>query len=110
MFDETYSLRLVTNYLKSNNIEYTHSSARVGLTFIDHGCMIEINDKYRLSIQTHPDVTGEYFAETALKDKGVGKLVYDGTFGYYDVRRFMEPQDLFHHIQQLLLPYDSSSS
>jgi len=102
MFDETYSLRLVTDYLKSKNIKYTHSSARIGIGFYEHGCAIKISDKYKLSIQTHTDVVGEYFAETALQDVGRGKILYDGTFGYYDVKRFMDPNDLFAHIDELL--------
>lgn len=99
---ETYTLRIVTDFLRSNNIEFKYSSSRVGFGFYEHGCRIQIDDTYQLSIQTHTDVVGESFAETALQNKVTQRIVEDGTFDYYDVKRFDTPQDLFDHIKEVL--------
>jgi hypothetical protein len=100
MFDcETYSLRVVTKFLNERKIAYEHSSARVGFgSFNEHGCRIKLNDTYKLSIQTHPDIAGEAFAETALQNIKNHKICYDGTYSYIDVRRFDNPQQLFDHV------------
>lgn len=97
----SYSLRVVLEYLKSKNIEYTVSNASVGLGFYDHGCRIQLNDRYKLSIQTHPDVAVDAFAETAIVDTTKRGPVY-GVFGYDDVLRHRTPEDLFAHIEEVL--------
>lgn len=99
MFDETYSLRLVTQFLKEHGIDFEHSSANVGILFNDHGCRVKVNDVLDLSIQTHPDVTGTSFAETALMNTITNKMVDDGTHGYDDIRRWDTPDELFQHIK-----------
>lgn len=93
MFGNTYSLRLVIDFLDENKIEYKYSNANVGFTIHNHGCRIQINDKYSLSIQTHPMVVGESFAETALTNVLTKEMVEDGIF--YD------PRELFDHILSL---------
>lgn len=103
MFGETYSLRVVTDFLRKNNIEFEYCNARIGTALYDHGCRIKINDTYSISVQTHPDIAGNGFAETALQNMVSNKIVYDGTYGYDDVERFMTPEDLFEHLRSILL-------
>jgi hypothetical protein len=100
---ETYSLRQVTTFLKERNIPYKYSNANVlSLSFYNHGCRIDVNDDYKLSIQTHSDVVGPSFAETALQSIAKGGIVYDGTYGYDDVIRWNTPQELFDHIDDIM--------
>lgn len=99
--DSTYSLRVVENYLKENNIEYVYSNARVGLFLYDHGCRIDLTDDLKMSIQTHPMIAGPAFAETAIQSMEKKTVVY-GKFGYNDVIRHDTPEDLFNHIQEVL--------
>ena len=99
---ETYSLRLVTEFLQKEGIPFEHSSARLRNSFYEHGCRIVLNDTFKLSIQTHPDVVGTSFAETALQNMVDMKICYDGTLGYYDVRHWNTPQHLFEHIKTVL--------
>lgn len=102
MFGDTYSLGLVTAFLDANGIPYTYNNARVGFSLYNHGCRVKINDTYHISIQTHPDIAGNRFAETALQNLKTQQLVEDGTFGYTDVMRFPTPQDLFDHIKKCM--------
>lgn len=104
MNDETYSLRIITQFLQKHDIPYDYSSANVGLSFVEHGCCLVVNDLYQLSIQTHPDVTSCDFAETALQNMTTRKIVYDGTYGYYDVQRWSTPETLFDHVLTLMKP------
>jgi hypothetical protein len=102
MIRETYSLRQVTTFLKVRNIPYKYCNAHVGMSYYNHGCRIDVNEKYKLSIQTHTNVVGPSFAETALQDAVKGTIVYDGVYGYYDVIRWDSTQELFHHIDDLM--------
>lgn len=98
---ETYSLRLITDFLKDKNITFEYCNSKVGFMLYNHGCRIDITPRYKLSIQTHPSVIGGAFAETALQDIDNARLVYDGTMGYHDVKRFDTPEELFDHIKIL---------
>jgi hypothetical protein len=102
MRNETYSLRQVTTFLKERNIPYKYSNANVGISFYNHGCRIDVNDTYKLSIQTHTDIVGPSFAETALQDVKKGQIVYNGIYGYIDVIRWDSPQELFDHIDTIM--------
>lgn len=99
---ETYSLRLITDFLQKYNIPFTYHNANVGYMFVNHGCRITLHDKYRLSIQTHPLVTKAAFAETALQGLETDMIVDDGTYGYDDVIRWKTPEELFEHIQTII--------
>lgn len=101
MLGDTYSLRLVVSFLKDNRIPYKYCNANVGFIFHNHGCRINVDDTYSLSIQTHPMVTGESFAETGLTNVVTKAMVEDGTHGYHDVMRFLDPKELFDHILSL---------
>lgn len=100
MLGETYSLRIVTALLRENHLEYTYNDAKVGVTLFHHGCRIALNERYTLSIQTHPDIAGFSFAETAMLVDN--KVVMDGTFGYDDIKRFHTPEALMEHVRALV--------
>jgi aspartokinase len=74
MFGETYSLSLITEFLNSKGIPYEYCNARVGILFDNHGCRVQLSDIYTLSVQTHPDVAGDSFAEVALQNIVTQKL------------------------------------
>lgn len=62
--NETYSLKIITNWLKQQNIPYVYADApvdRFGL--YHHGVRVSLPAS-ELSIQTHPTVAGWAFAET----------------------------------------------
>jgi len=101
MFGDTYSLRLVIEFLKNKQIPYTYCSANVDYMLYQHGCRIRLDDTYTLSIQTHPMIAGKSFAETALRNMVTKEIVEDGTHDYYDIKRFHDPSDLFDHILSL---------
>lgn len=99
---QTYSCRQVTDFLNASNIAFKNNSARVGILNIVHGIKLPLRDNLVLSIQTHPDVAGESFAETFLQCKtehGHQAYVDDDTGYYEDVKRFETPWKLFKHIQ-----------
>lgn len=99
--DSTYSLRVVENYLEQNKINYMILNALVGLTLYNHGCRIDLTDDLKMSIQTHPMIVGPAFAETAIQSVKNQTVVY-GKFGHNNVIRHDTPEDLFHHIQEVL--------
>ena len=100
---ETYSLRIITDFLRKNNIPFTYHNANVaGYTVVNHGCRITLHDTYMLSIQTHPLVAAYAFAETALQGLQTKRMVHDGTYGYDDVIRWATPEELFEHIQKII--------
>lgn len=98
---ETYSLSLITRFLKNQDSTFEYHDAKVGVSFYHHGCRIDLSPRYKLSVQTHPMIAGPAFAETALQDMIENKIVYDGTLDYDDVKRFHTPEELFEHIQSL---------
>lgn len=65
--NETYSLRIITEWLKSNNISYTYVSSPAVDRYLlyEHGVVATIGDK-KISIQTHPIIAGYAFAETLV--------------------------------------------
>jgi hypothetical protein len=102
MLDETYCLRIVTEFLNSKNIPFVYCNARVVFFMYNHGCQIKLdNDEYIMSIQTHPHISGRSFAETAILDKN-GNFAPD-KFNYYDdIIRHDTPEELFTHIMDIL--------
>lgn len=89
--DQTYSLSLITDWLKTKNIEYTFSSCGVDpIKIYEHGIKIDMGD-YNLSIQTHPSVAGWAFAET-LKTNDMS-----------NEQRHKTPEDLFNYIEEIIM-------
>lgn len=101
MFGDTYSMGLVKDFLDDKGIPFKYNNANAGMLFYNHGCRVQLNDTFSISIQTHPDVAGPCFAETALQNTETKRIVDDGTFGYYDVQRWCTPDDLFEHITKV---------
>jgi hypothetical protein len=100
--DCTYSLRVIVDFLESNDIKYKFASSHVGLLMYEHGCRIDLTDDLKMSIQTHPMIAGPAFAETAIQSTQQQKVIY-GYFGYNYVIRHDTPKDLFSHIQEALI-------
>lgn len=99
----TYSLKQIVSFLESNAIPFNPSNIRVLDFGHNHGCNILLppGDKI-ISIQTHPMIAGEAFAETAMLYSWNNDIVSDGTHGYYDVRRWDTPELLFDHILEVV--------
>jgi len=87
---ETYSLQVITTWLKQKNITFIYSSSSVDmLGLYEHGIRIPLKN-YNLSIQTHPTIAGPAFAET-LKTNNI-----------MSDQRHSKPEDLFNYIEALL--------
>jgi hypothetical protein len=92
---ETYSLRIITEWLTSNNISYIYRSSGVDpIRIYEHGIQIRIPGDRTLSIQTHPSVAGWAFAETLITDDMLNE------------KRHKTPDDLFEYILELLKTSD----
>lgn len=62
--NETYSLKIITDWLKQQNIPYVYADAPVDrFGMYHHGIRVSLPTT-ELSIQTHPSVAGWAFAET----------------------------------------------
>lgn len=96
----TYCLGIVAAWLDASGIAHEISNARVGLSFVDHGVLARLPGDFRVSIQTHPTVVGEAFAETALchKHRIVDALAYQ----HRGVIRWHTPHELFAHVRELV--------
>ena len=87
---ETYSLNIITSWLKDKNIEFKYSSAPVDrFGNYEHGIRI-IFPTFNLSVQTHPMVTGWAFAETLKTNDMINETRHD------------TPEKLFDYIEELL--------
>lgn len=87
---ETYSLSLITSWLKEKNKEFKYSSAPVDRFGIyEHGIRISF-PSFSLSVQTHPKVTGWAFAETLKSDDTINET------------RHPTPEKLFEYLEELL--------
>lgn len=89
--NETYSLRIITEWLKSNNISYMYNSSPAVDKYLlyEHGVTATIGDK-KISIQTHPTIAGYAFAETLL----YGNMLSD--------TRHRTPEILFEFLTKML--------
>lgn len=94
--NETYSLRIITIFLKSKNIHFEYKNSRVhngNYMIYNHGILVTLpisSGNRLLSIQTHPIVAGPSFAETLLLDD----MTSD--------KRHKTPELLFEYINELL--------
>ncbi len=94
----SYSLQLIVNWLDDNNISYKFSSPQTGV-LCETGVIIKLFGDFTLSIQTHPLITVDSFAETSLLFNGV--MCYTHDWDYYDMRRYHTPLSLFSHIEDM---------
>ncbi len=66
--NETYSLSLITNWLKERDIPFKYSSSRIdNYCLYEHGIRIYF-EGFDLSVQTHPMIAGWSFVETLRTD------------------------------------------
>jgi hypothetical protein len=87
---ETYSLNIITRWLKSKKIEYKYcQSSMLGMYLYQSGIEIKIKDE-TISIQTHPMIAGCAFAETLIRSDMMSDT------------RHATPEDLFKFIESLL--------
>lgn len=98
----TYCLRLVIEFLKSQNIPFEYVNSKVGFLPYNHGCNVKLsNAEYYMSIQTHPSVCGNSFAETAVLSVNGGFAL--NKYNYNDdVIRHDTPDALFSHIMDCI--------
>lgn len=104
----TYNLNLVLAFLRKNDISFEYSSPKTGLLF-ETGVQVNIdnNIKLKLSVQTHPHITGDAFSETSMYIDG--RSVFTKKWLYYDLRKQYTPDDLFEHITHLQSIVENSS-
>ena len=100
----TYSVRKITEWRDQQGFcDYVKGNPRLVSDFMVTGVPLVLGETYQLSIQTHPDIAGHAFAETAITRKDKGGVVYISKYGYYgDVIRHDEMDDLFEHISLLM--------
>ena len=102
---DTYSLNKIIDHLNHNDIKFVRSSANVGFSMTHHGCRIQLGEDIELSIQTHPDIAMNSFAETALiyKKKYINNININNedTILSEGVVRHKTPDALFEYIINL---------
>lgn len=105
MTEVSYNLNIVVNWLNDHRIVFDYSSNG----FVETGCIISINNHYKLSVQTDPSIAGSSFAETALISIKHQKIIYN-IAGYVFVKRYRSPNALFGEVKRLILlnPVESS--
>ena len=65
---ETYSLKVITDWLKHKNISYKYASSPIDrVCMYQHGIRVSF-PTFELSIQTHPAIAGPAFVETLRMD------------------------------------------
>ena len=111
----TYSGRLLMDWLKENKIAYEPANSSIGILRYVHGVRILLPHSTCLSVQTHPDVAGQAFAETFLirtsDDDDSFTPIDDEELGYAeDVQRFGTPEDLFNHIEKVVAKFNPEST
>ena len=90
--NETYSLNIITRWLKSKKIEYKYCQSRVVGMYLLYQTGIEIKVKDEsISIQTHPMIAGWAFAETLIRSNMLSDT------------RHATPEDLFKFIESLMV-------
>ena len=89
--NETYSLNIITRWLKSKKIEYKYcQSSMLGMYLYQSGIEIKVKDE-SISIQTHPMIAGWAFAETLIRSNMLSDT------------RHATPEDLFKFIESLMV-------
>jgi hypothetical protein len=103
-YNETYSLRIITDWLKQKNITYKYNNGGTfGLEMYNHGINVKLHKTFEntententekiteLSIQTNHIIAGWAFAETLLRSDILSDT------------RHATPEDLFNYIVSFL--------
>lgn len=123
MFGSSYSVRKIVEWFNKNNIKNYHeveSGMIEHASLVNTGLVVELGTfkrpdedipkKYSLSIQTHPLIAGDSFAETAFLCDS--KIKYVNKYGYSGVIRHHDQEDLFRHINEMLeqIKYDNENN
>jgi len=89
--NETYSLNIITKWLKEHNIPFRYASSKTvsNNLLYEHGIRIDFKE-FTLSVQTHPIIAGWAFVETLKTNDMLNEL------------RHKTPEDLFKYIEKLL--------
>ena len=88
---ESYSLKIVTEWLKEKNIPFKYSDqSLLSDCLYNTGVMIDIGET-KISIQTHPVIAGWAFAETLMKNDMLSDV------------RHKNPEDLFSYLSKLIV-------
>jgi len=88
--EETYSLSLITTWLKDKNIPFKYASSNVDrYSLYEHGVRIQF-EGFSLSIQTHPMIAGWAFVETLRTDDMSSDT------------RHETPEDFFNFLENLM--------
>ena len=92
--NETYSLNIITKWLKHNNLNYEYNSpitaSSNGFLLYEHGVTL-ILDHLKVSIQTHPMIAGWSFAETLITNNMLSDI------------RHKTPEKLFEYLNKIIL-------
>jgi hypothetical protein len=88
---ETYSLNIITNWLKEHNIpfRYAYNRSICSNLLYEHGIRIDLK-KFTLSVQTHPIIAGWAFVETLKTNDMLSDL------------RHKTPEDFFKYLEKLI--------
>jgi len=87
---ETYSLSLITTWLKERDISFKYSSSLIdNYCIYEHGIRIHF-EGFDLSVQTHPMIAGWAFVETLKTDDMLSDT------------RYKTPEDFFNFLENLL--------
>lgn len=75
--EETYSLKVITSWLKERNIPFKYSSSPIDrYCLYQHGIRIKFVG-FELSLQTHPMIAGWAFVESLRTDNMLSDTRYD---------------------------------
>ena len=102
----TYSARLCSEWLRDRGLRYDPHNARVGgFNLAQHGLRVEFTHpgdpekKLYMSIQTHPLVASDAFAETAMQSGS--ELLSSMALKSPDCVRHRSPEDLFAYVNMV---------
>jgi len=112
-----YAAGKISDFLSEHGLQHRPRSSSIGCGPFEHGICVsfplparaddevclsaEPRNFIAMSIQTHPSISGWAFAETAML-LSAKKIISPACLGYEDdVIRHREPEDLFHHLEQV---------
>lgn len=98
-----YACRVICRQLEELGAKEFHPAQRYCLGRYVSGVHLRLAPAAFLTIQTHSDIVGPAFAETAVRTpKGLLELPELGYVSPAQTLRHMEPEDLFEHLRRVL--------
>ena len=102
----TYSARLCSEWLRDKDLQHApHSGSVGGFNFAEHGLRVEFTHpgdpvkKLYMSVQTHPLIASDAFAETAMQSGS--ELLSSMVLKSPDCVRHRSPEDLFAYVEMV---------